>query len=158
MQEESGQIEWKLRVRKAYDMLDDAYRTQLDATNGKEYFQKRIIDLFYIPQRFVEAFAFDLLPTYREARVHSEAAIPNILYAIDHPANWDHVLDDMVYRWDLYDSRESHRKNYRPESFWSSNISALHPWKVSHDDERKMLLHSLNQVDSCVCQDFADFC
>jgi len=141
-------------------MMDDAYRTQLDASSGeyKDYFQKRIVDLFYVPKRFVEAFAFDLLPVYRDARAHSEAAVPTMFYALDHPDNWDHVLDDMVYQWDLYDSREAKRKAYRPENHWNPNISALHPWKVPDSDAKKVLLHSLNKVDTCVCQDLAELC
>lgn len=141
-------------------MMDEAYRKQLDASSGeyKDCFQKRIADLFYVPKRFVESFAYDLVPVFREARAHSEAAVPTMFYALDHPDNWDHVLDDMVYRWDLYDSRDWKRKSYRPENAWNPNISALHPWKVANAEGKKVLLHGLNQVDTCVCHDLADLC
>jgi len=59
--------------------------------------------------------------------VYSESAIPTMFYALDHPSNWDHVLDDMVYNWDHWNSNEDVRKNYDPARRWTPQLSALHP-------------------------------
>lgn len=147
-------------AKKAYDLLEDSVRRQLDESSGeqKDSYQKRVCDLYYVPRRLVEKFAYEVIPAYREARVYSESAIPTMFYALDHPDNWDHVLDDMIYNWDHWNSNEEVRKAYDPSRRWTPQLSALHPWKISKPAWKAKLVQSLAQGDSCVCRQFWDLC
>jgi hypothetical protein len=144
---------WKQVMKKAFDGMDREYRRRYDRNilpHKKEY-PKRIADLFYIPRRFVEEFAFNLLPVFQMAGAPSELALPSMFYALDNPKNWDPVLDAMVYRWDLWEAKAQHKMSrFRPEEEWNASVPAFHPWKVAQDEAKIKLVEALLTADPCL--------
>lgn len=110
-------------------------------------YSKRGCDLFYIPQRHVQALVEDLLPAVMGAHLISELAIPFMFFALDSPQDIDPVLHDMVYRWDMW--REN-AGTYKPEDHWVGNISGFHPWKVSSRPSRLSMVKAVSSWDGCL--------
>lgn len=116
-------------------------------------YNKRGCDLFYIPQRHVQAMVEDLLPAVEGGHLISELAIPFIFFALDLPQDIDPVLHDMVYRWDLW--REN-AASYQPEDHWVGNISGFHPWKVSSRPSRFSMVKTMSKWDGCLARQNLD--
>ncbi|KAF5821350.1 hypothetical protein HanXRQr2_Chr01g0012911 [Helianthus annuus] len=83
-------------------------------------------DVFYIPQRLVVDF-IDLVNLVEDLEIHQKVAIPMFFLAMDSPQNFDSVFSKMVY------------KRKPPlnitTSFYSPEVSAVHPLRVSNEQE-----------------------
>nr|XP_043611134.1 probable glycosyltransferase STELLO2 [Erigeron canadensis] len=83
-------------------------------------------DVFYIPQRLVADFA-DLVNLVEDLDIHQKVAIPMFFIAMDSPQNFDSVFSKMVYK----------RKppSNITMSFYSPEVPAVHPLRVSNEQE-----------------------
>ncbi|KAK1428848.1 hypothetical protein QVD17_17688 [Tagetes erecta] len=83
-------------------------------------------DVFYIPQRLVADF-IDLVNLVEDLEIHQKVAIPMFFTAMDSPQNFDPVFNKMVYK----------RKPGLniSTSFYSPEVPAVHPLRVSNEQE-----------------------
>ncbi|KAF3666552.1 hypothetical protein T459_13634 [Capsicum annuum] len=82
-------------------------------------------EIFYVPRRFVSDFV-DLVNLVGKLDMHHKVAVPMFFTAMDSPQNFDSVLNSMVY------------KNKPPgnlTTIYSAEAPAIHPWKVSSEQE-----------------------
>lgn len=146
----AGEEDTRKKAGEAYSNMEEQYRKQFDRSveplSGT--YPKRIVDLYFIPRRFAKALCIDLIPIYREFKLWSEVAVPMMFYSLDHPKEWDPVLDDMKYSWGHWDKS----KVFDPMEHWSPDISAFHPWKLANPAHRSSLIMAYSQVDPCILQ------
>lgn len=136
------------QARKALASMPARYRDRyFDSTCGQKVYHKRVCDLFYIPNRLFMVLGKELIPAVYRAGMLSEMALPMAFMAAEDPKQWDPVLDDMVYNWELL-----WRTNlsFNAKDRWTPNVSAFHPWKVANPQGRKELLRTLAAVDPAV--------
>ncbi|CAN4089908.1 unnamed protein product [Withania somnifera] len=96
-----------------------------EAIKGDETLTICSSEIFYVPRRFVSDFV-DLVNLVGNLDMHHKAAMPMFFTAMDSPQNFDSVLNSMVY------------KNKPPgnlTTFYSAEAPAIHPWKVSTEQE-----------------------
>lgn len=87
--------------------------------------------------------AFKLMPSFVEAAVWSEVAIPMMFHALEPPSQYDPVFSNMVYRWER-------RPDYNPLDYWNSTIAAFHHWKLASTSGKIALLNAFKSEDPCV--------
>lgn len=83
-------------------------------------------DVFYIPQRLVGDF-IDLVNLVEDLEIHQKVAIPMFFIAMDSPQNFDPVFNKMVYKRKLGLNITT--------SFYSPEVPAVHPLRVSNEQE-----------------------
>ncbi|GJP49637.1 hypothetical protein CLOM_g8823 [Closterium sp. NIES-68] len=113
----------------------------------KRMYTKRIADLAYIPMRHAQLIAEYLLPAF--SRVHSEVAIGNMLLCVEPFPEWDPVLDRMKYLWG---DKRNHTNDY-----YSTDIPALHPWKLSTRGAQQLLLRRMMEADPSLDAVYREF-
>uniref|UniRef100_A0A3Q7G0D7 Uncharacterized protein n=1 Tax=Solanum lycopersicum TaxID=4081 RepID=A0A3Q7G0D7_SOLLC len=82
-------------------------------------------EIFYIPRRFVSDFV-DLINLVGNLDVHHKVAMPMFFTAMDSPQNFDSVLNSMIYK---------KKSPGNLTTFYSAEAPAIHPWKVSSEQE-----------------------
>ncbi|KAH0759805.1 hypothetical protein KY290_023298 [Solanum tuberosum] len=82
-------------------------------------------EIFYIPRRFVSDFV-DLVNLVGNLDMHHKVAMPMIFTAMDSPQNFDSVLNSMIYK---------KKPPGNLTTFYSAEAPAIHPWKVSSEQE-----------------------
>ncbi|KAK1397501.1 putative glycosyltransferase STELLO1 [Heracleum sosnowskyi] len=82
-------------------------------------------EVFYIPRRSVADY-IDLVNLVGNLDVHQKVAIPMIFSAMDSPDNFDSVFDTMVYK---------QKQPSNSSTFYSPEVPAVHPWKVSSEED-----------------------
>lgn len=133
----------------AYEAMESSFRAQFERSMMPvlHKYPKRVSDIFYLPRNDSLVLVEKLLPHFKQFSVWSEVAVPMMLFALRHPAQYDGVLDSMVYRWE-------HRANksliFDPRHFWDPDSVGLHPWKLSKLAARVHFLQTLGAVDSCM--------
>lgn len=96
-------------------------------------------EIFYIPQRFVSDFV-DLVNLVGHLEIHQKVAIPMFFLSMDLPQNFDSVLSTMVYKQELPSFNYS-------STHYSAQASAVHPWKVSSEQEFIKLIRIMGEGD-----------
>lgn len=82
-------------------------------------------EIFYIPRRFVSDFV-DLVNLVGNLDMHHKIAVPMFFMAMDSPQNFDSVLNSMIYK---------KKPQGNLTTFYSAEAPAIHPWKVSSEQE-----------------------
>lgn len=82
-------------------------------------------EIFYIPRRFVSDFV-DLVNLVGNLDMHHKVAVPMFFMAMDSPQNFDSVLNSMIYK---------KKSQGNLTTFYSAEAPAIHPWKVSSEQE-----------------------
>ncbi|KAG5609343.1 hypothetical protein H5410_020624 [Solanum commersonii] len=82
-------------------------------------------EIFYIPRRFVSDFV-DLVNLVGNLDMHHKVAMPMFFTAMDSPQNFDSVLNSMIYK---------KKPPGNLTTFYSAEAPAIHPWKVSSEQE-----------------------
>ncbi|KAL8147284.1 putative glycosyltransferase STELLO2 isoform X1 [Apium graveolens] len=82
-------------------------------------------EVFYIPRRSVADY-IDLVNLVGNLDVHQKVAIPMIFSAMDSPDHFDSVFDKMVYK---------QKQPSNSSTFYSPEVPAVHPWKVSSEQD-----------------------
>lgn len=83
-------------------------------------------EVFYIPRQFVADFV-DLVNLVGDLDIHQKVAIPMFFLAMGLPRNYDPVFSTMVYK--------GKRPSSNSSTFYSAEKPAIHPWKVSSEQE-----------------------
>ncbi|XP_028068869.1 probable glycosyltransferase STELLO1 [Camellia sinensis] len=83
-------------------------------------------EVFYVPRRFVVDF-IDLVNLVGDLDIHQKVAIPMFFLGMDSPQNFDSVLSTMIYKQEPPSTNSS--------SFYSPEVPAIHPWKVSSEQD-----------------------
>ncbi|XP_022735887.1 probable glycosyltransferase STELLO2 isoform X1 [Durio zibethinus] len=96
-------------------------------------------EIFYIPRRFVSDFV-DLVNLVGHIEVHQKVAIPMFFLSMDLPQNFDSVVSTMVYKQDLPSTNSS-------STHYSAQAPAVHPWKVSSEQEFIKLIRIMSEGD-----------
>ncbi|XP_021282445.1 probable glycosyltransferase STELLO1 [Herrania umbratica] len=96
-------------------------------------------EIFYIPWRFVADFV-DLVNLVGHLEIHQKVAIPMFFLSMDLPQNFDSVLSKMVYKQDLPSTNSS-------STHYSAQAPAVHPWKVSSEQEFIRLIRIMAEGD-----------
>ncbi|XVE75611.1 hypothetical protein DITRI_Ditri12bG0107000 [Diplodiscus trichospermus] len=96
-------------------------------------------EIFYIPRRFVSDFV-DLVNLVGHLEIHQKVVIPMFFLSIDLPQNFDSVLSAMVYKQELPSSNSS-------STHYSAQAPAVHPWKVSSEQEFIKLIRIMGEGD-----------
>ncbi|XWS59119.1 hypothetical protein CRYUN_Cryun08bG0094700 [Craigia yunnanensis] len=96
-------------------------------------------EIFYIPQRFVADFV-DLVNLVGHLEIHQKVAIPMFFLSMDSPQNFDSVLSKMVYKQELPSANAS-------STHYSAQAPAVHPWKVSSEQEFIKLIRIMGEGD-----------
>ena len=96
-------------------------------------------EIFYIPQRFVADFV-DLVNLVGHLEIHQKVAIPMFFLSMDLPQNFDSVLSKMVYKQELPSANAS-------STHYSAQAPAVHPWKVSSEQEFIKLIRIMGEGD-----------
>ncbi|XVF07223.1 hypothetical protein REPUB_Repub06bG0120000 [Reevesia pubescens] len=96
-------------------------------------------EIFYIPRRFAMDFV-DLVNLVGHLEIHQKVAIPLFFLSMDSPQNFDSVLSTMVYKQDLPSTNSS-------STHYSAQAPAVHPWKVSSEQEFIKLIRIMAEGD-----------
>ncbi|XVF56150.1 hypothetical protein PTKIN_Ptkin06aG0094000 [Pterospermum kingtungense] len=96
-------------------------------------------EIFYIPRRFVADFV-DLVNLVGHLEIHQKVAIPMFFLSMDSPQNYDLVLSKMVYKPELPSANAS-------STHYSAQAPAVHPWKVSSEQEFIKLIRIMAEGD-----------
>lgn len=133
----------------AYQALEPKHRTQFEESMlpVRHRYPKRVYDVFYLPRNDSLVLVQKLLPHFARFRLWSEVAVPMMLFALRHPAQYDDVFDSMVYRWE---HRENKTLVFDPRHHWNPESAGLHPWKLSKLAARVQFLQTLGALDSCL--------
>ena len=63
-----------------------------------------------------------------------------LMYALEHPRNWDeHALTDVLYLSDV--------QAETPVEYYSTSVTAMHPWGVSAHHEGSSILQAMSKGD-----------
>ena len=77
------------------------------------------------------------------ACVLMQVAIPMLLYALEHPKNWDeHALTDVLYLTDV--------QARNPAKHYSTAVTAVHPWGLSAHHEGSSVLEAMSEGDPLI--------
>ncbi|OMO71343.1 hypothetical protein CCACVL1_18282 [Corchorus capsularis] len=139
----SGNSDW---ISKQADMVKKVVSTMQVhfQVNYKEVVksEKSLIicssEIFYIPRRFVADFV-DLVNLVGHLDIHQKVAIPMFFLSMDLPQNFDSVLSTMVYKQDLPSNSSL--------THYSAQAPAVHPWKVSSEQEFIKLIRIMAEGD-----------
>lgn len=82
-------------------------------------------EVFYVPRHFVSDF-IDLVNLVGELDMHQKVAVPMFFLAMDTPQNLDSVFNSMRYKQKLQSNSTT---------FYSAEVPAVHPWKVSSEQD-----------------------
>ncbi|XP_060182695.1 probable glycosyltransferase STELLO1 [Lycium barbarum] len=82
-------------------------------------------EIFYVPRRFVSDFV-DLVNLVGNLDMHHKVAVPMFFTAMDSPQNFDSVLNSMIYK---------KKPSGNLTTIYSAEAPAIHPWKVSSEQE-----------------------
>ncbi|XWS66348.1 hypothetical protein CRYUN_Cryun05aG0191600 [Craigia yunnanensis] len=96
-------------------------------------------EIFYIPRHFVSDFV-DLVNLVGHLEIHQKVAIPMFFLSMDLPQNFDSVLSTMVYKQELPSTNSS-------STHYSAQAPAVHPWKVSSEQEFIKLIRIMGEGD-----------
>ncbi|XVE61126.1 hypothetical protein DITRI_Ditri06bG0014700 [Diplodiscus trichospermus] len=96
-------------------------------------------EIFYIPRHFVADFV-DLVNLVDHLEIHQKVAIPMFFLSMDSPQNFDSVLSKMVYKQELPSATSS-------STPYSAQAPAVHPWKVSSEQEFIKLIRLMAEGD-----------
>ncbi|KAK8705335.1 hypothetical protein V6N13_048939 [Hibiscus sabdariffa] len=96
-------------------------------------------EIFYVPRHFVADFV-DLVNLVGHLDIHQKVAVPMFFLSMDSPRNFDSVLSTMVYKQDLPSTNSSW-------THYSSQAAAVHPWKVSSEEEFIKLIRIMAEGD-----------
>ncbi|XWS56281.1 hypothetical protein CRYUN_Cryun09bG0072500 [Craigia yunnanensis] len=96
-------------------------------------------EIFYVPRRFVSDFV-DLVNLVGHLEIHQKVAIPMFFLSMDLPQNFDSVLSTMVYKQELPSTNSS-------STHYSAQAPAVHPWKVSSEQEFIKLIRIMGEGD-----------
>ncbi|KAJ8755559.1 hypothetical protein K2173_022138 [Erythroxylum novogranatense] len=94
-------------------------------------------EIFYIPRHFVADFV-DLVSLVGDFDIHNKVAIPMFFLSMDSPQNFDPILGKMVYETQPPPSNST---------LYSAQVAAVHPWKVSSEQEFIKLIRIMAQGD-----------
>ncbi|KAL7225270.1 hypothetical protein ACSBR1_020618 [Camellia fascicularis] len=83
-------------------------------------------EAFYVPRRFVVDF-IDLVNLVGDLDIHQKVAIPMFFLGMDSPQNFDSVFSTMIYKQEPPSTNST--------SFYSPEVPAIHPWKVSSEQD-----------------------
>lgn len=83
-------------------------------------------DVFYIPRQFIADFT-ELVNLVDNLEIHHKVAIPMFFLSMDLPQNFDPVLSRMIY--------EENSSSTNSSAYYSDKAPAVHPWKVSSEQE-----------------------
>ncbi|KAI7991947.1 putative glycosyltransferase STELLO1 [Camellia lanceoleosa] len=83
-------------------------------------------EVFYVPRRFVVDF-IDLVNLVGDLDIHQKVAIPMFFLGMDSPQNFDSVFSTMIYKQKPPSTNST--------SFYSPEVPAIHPWKVSSEQD-----------------------
>ncbi|KAE8683602.1 putative Magnesium-chelatase subunit H [Hibiscus syriacus] len=96
-------------------------------------------EIFYVPRHFVADFV-DLVNQVGQLDIHQKVAVPMFFVSMDSPGNFDSVLSTMVYKQDLPSTNSS-------STHYSAQAPAVHPWKVSSEEEFIKLIRIMAEGD-----------
>ncbi|GMI64759.1 STELLO1 [Hibiscus trionum] len=96
-------------------------------------------EIFYVPRHFVADFV-DLVNLVGDLDIHQKVAVPMFFLSMDSPQNFDSVLSTMVYKQDLPSTNSSW-------THYSTQAPAVHPWKVSSEEEFIKLIRIMAEGD-----------
>ncbi|KAL4309741.1 hypothetical protein GQ457_01G013650 [Hibiscus cannabinus] len=96
-------------------------------------------EIFYVPRHFVADFV-DLVNLVGHLDIHQKVAVPMFFLSMDSPRNFDSVLSTMVYKQDLPSMNSS-------STHYSAQAAAVHPWKVSSEEEFIKLIRIMAEGD-----------
>ncbi|GMJ02334.1 STELLO1 [Hibiscus trionum] len=96
-------------------------------------------EIFYVPRHFVADFV-DLVNLVGHLDIHQKVAVPMFFLSMDSPRNFDSVLSTMVYKQDLASTNSSW-------THYSAEAPAVHPWKVSSEEEFIKLIRMMAEGD-----------
>ncbi|KAE8731203.1 Villin 2 family protein [Hibiscus syriacus] len=96
-------------------------------------------EIFYVPRHFVADFV-DLVNLVGKLDIHQKVAVPVFFLSMDSPRNFDSVLSTMVYKQDLPSTNSS-------STHYSAQAPAVHPWKVSSEEEFIKLIRIMAEGD-----------
>ncbi|XP_051150489.1 probable glycosyltransferase STELLO2 [Andrographis paniculata] len=82
-------------------------------------------EVFYVPRRFVQDYV-DLVGLVGDLDLHHKVAMPMFFLAMDSPQNFDSVFSSMKYK---------QKPQGNSTSFYSAAAPAVHPWKVSSEQD-----------------------
>ncbi|KAK4371490.1 hypothetical protein RND71_010965 [Anisodus tanguticus] len=82
-------------------------------------------EIFYVPRRFVSDFV-DLINLVGNQDMHHKVAVLMFFTAMDSPQNFDSVLNSMIYK---------KKPPGNLTTFYSAEAPAVHPWKVSSEQD-----------------------
>lgn len=94
-------------------------------------------EVFYVPRRFVPDF-IDLVNLVGDLDIHHKVAAPMFFLAMDSPQNYDSVFNSMRYKQKLQSNSTS---------FYSAEAPAVHPWKVSDEQDFIKLIRTMAAGD-----------
>lgn len=101
-------------------------------------------EIFYIPQRSAADFV-DLVNLVGDLKMHYKVAIPMFFLAMDSPQNYDSVLSTMVYK---------QKPPTNSTTFYLAQAPAVHPWKVSSEQEFIKLIRVMAEGDPLLMELF----
>ncbi|KAG4183639.1 hypothetical protein ERO13_A09G122200v2 [Gossypium hirsutum] len=96
-------------------------------------------EIFYIPRWFVADFV-DLVNLVGHLDIHQKVSIPMFFLSMDSPQNFDSVLSTMVYKPEAQSANSS-------STHYSAHAPAVHPWKVSSEQEFIKLIRIMGEGD-----------
>lgn len=96
-------------------------------------------EIFYIPRWFVADFV-DLVNLVGHLDIHQKVSIPMFFLSMDSPQNFDSVLSTMVYKPEAQSANSS-------STHYSTHAPAVHPWKVSSEQEFIKLIRIMGEGD-----------
>ncbi|XVF75785.1 hypothetical protein PTKIN_Ptkin13bG0214800 [Pterospermum kingtungense] len=141
----SGNSDW---YSKQADMVKEVVRTmpvhfQVNYKEVVKSDQSPTIcssEIFYIPRHFISDFV-DLVNLVGHLEIHQKVAIPMFFLSMDSPQNFDSVLSTMVYK------QEQPSNNNSSSTHYSAQAPAVHPWKVSSEQEFIKLIRIMAEGD-----------
>ncbi|MFQ6619643.1 hypothetical protein Gotur_026950 [Gossypium turneri] len=101
-------------------------------------------EIFYIPRQFVADFV-DLVNLVGHLDIHQKVSIPMFFLSMDSPQNFDSVLSTMVYKPEPQSANSS-------STHYSAHAPAVHPWKVSSEQEFIKLIRIMGEGDSLLTE------
>lgn len=98
----SAEIPVRRQTMRALGHCDVPYvqRHRKSILPRRDGYYKQLVEVFYIPKRFADQVAFELIPIFREEGIKSQIAVTNIFFLLDEPANYDPILRTMETRWE----------------------------------------------------------
>ncbi|XP_047308050.1 probable glycosyltransferase STELLO1 [Impatiens glandulifera] len=113
-------------VKKVVDMMPAHLQVNYkDAMSSEESLEICSSEVFYIPRHLVSDFN-DLVDLVGDLDIHQKVAIPLFFMAMDSPQNFDPIFNRMIYK---------KKAPSNSTNFYSATVPAVHPLKVSSEQE-----------------------